>query len=977
MPSAEAHASCDLAGSTDRETTPEFGEPEGPRVVAVTTRVLSTPRLRGISQDGGASASRHLGASLRLPGPRPALCASPKGCRAGCLQLPPPASTGLARRPAPPLGLPASAVAFPVEVQADLGQPSIASSRSSSATGRWAAAAAAAAAPATSSCSSSCSCCSRAGVPSSPAVQAGAAPLSQGRGSSKDSVKSIGEEGALADARRVDWDEVFSRTLRDHAPKASSPGGQSLPSSPSRKPPARDQCSWAEATRSPKQPPCIKPPGGGALDALLEAASIAAAEPKLEQRGGGASHLQSRPRPHSASGNVSRAWPEQQARPLQPGGLGELTSWASKAAMAPRPSPVEPLSEIFNRLLDRPPAKLQNCSEPKQLQPKDRPELHQQQQSVEPQQQVRPVPGQLFRASKSGQAAACLLEAAEEQLLPVPPELCPTQQAMDAVEKPFLTLEIPSLQDDRGDREAGIADAEAFLAPHLRDRAGQDRQGQGKNKILSSLGSQRAVALEAAATDAALHTEITEARSKSPTAAGAAAVASPDSGGIGGSLLGSMLEAMEVAVARADAALYGAGPQYTEGVREKNEDEMLASIHTQRLPPRPQPSPPLIFDSAAPSHVGPEAVKAMCEVSATASPLPTLAGSPPALGVAGTPGAQKAVADFGAAAMPDTTDSASVVSSARGPRPHPQASQEEQSHEGSPGADPRSLAQFFLQRQKRPPQSRSEQRDSSETEETSSQAPLVPAPRRAPAAKLSRPASQDSLASEVSFWGTGSAAPTSQKQKQPASSSSSSSSAASAQQQRREKAAVAPAAAESCSSGSTGKLSSSTAAAAVKPPVTVPKRSSTSEEAVASTAALSAKVGKTMECALCGKQAPCEAGECFCRECKMRMELLGDSPDSSASSSEDQEDLPPQRASRSGGGRAGLALPPKLPARRARGAPSRSSSGDSRSGSNSSRESRGGAGAGQASCVFCGQRFVCKDDAQSTVLCNRCLAGQQ
>jgi len=208
-----------------------------------------------------------------------------------------------------------------------------------------------------------------------------------------------------------------------------------------------------------------------------------------------------------------------------------------------------------------------------------------------------------------------------------------------------------------------------------------------------------------------------------------------------------------------------------------------------------------------------------------------------------------------------------------------------------------------------------------------------------------------------------------------------------------------------------------------KPSVVLPepKRSSGDQEAVASTAALAAEFTNA-ECALCGKAYASQPGNCFCTDCNMRMDLLEASSQSSDSSSEEPVLRPPKlpgapsrkpapmvsprqssRVSTPAGSQRGSIFSTPAGSQRGSGvstpagsqrgsrvstpAGSRRSSrptsggrGGSRSSSNrrsrSSSSSEGGPDTrdGQA-CVLCGKRFTFEDNAQSSVLCTGCLAG--
>lgn len=109
------------------------------------------------------------------------------------------------------------------------------------------------------------------------------------------------------------------------------------------------------------------------------------------------------------------------------------------------------------------------------------------------------------------------------------------------------------------------------------------------------------------------------------------------------------------------------------------------------------------------------------------------------------------------------------------------------------------------------------------------------------------------------------------------------------------------------------------------------------------------------DCALCGKRACCQPGACFCAGCNLRMDLLDATSPSSDS------------------GRRGLGLAALQQQRAAAKPPGR---GGSRSSSASSSDCGPPTAATEASCVLCGKRFLCKDNAQSSVLCTSCLAGQ-
>merc|ERR1712113_1110509 len=100
------------------------------------------------------------------------------------------------------------------------------------------------------------------------------------------------------------------------------------------------------------------------------------------------------------------------------------------------------------------------------------------------------------------------------------------------------------------------------------------------------------------------------------------------------------------------------------------------------------------------------------------------------------------------------------------------------------------------------------------------------------------------------------------------------------------------------------------------------------------------------DCALCGRRAPCATGTCFCSQCSARMELLGPSS-------------------------------PEVAALNNRVSPqSRSSSADSIKSWSPNLGAQLGSSFAQgemSGCVLCGSRFVCDPDAQSSVLCPRCL----
>jgi len=117
-----------------------------------------------------------------------------------------------------------------------------------------------------------------------------------------------------------------------------------------------------------------------------------------------------------------------------------------------------------------------------------------------------------------------------------------------------------------------------------------------------------------------------------------------------------------------------------------------------------------------------------------------------------------------------------------------------------------------------------------------------------------------------------------------------------------------------------------------------PPKPSASSQALAASAAVARAKGA--DCALCGRKGVCTDNNCFCPDCSHRMTLLdaGASPTSAS----EQESTRPAPTKHRG---------------------------------NRSRRSSGSVASGQeASCVLCGQHFLCEDQSQSSVLCPRCLA---